>query len=366
MGRSPWVVVPRPLLAGIGLMGIGGLVGLLFADAPVDSGVLLGRLLVAAGLSLGVVLWWDPAGRIVRWLLGAFVVGAAVSAGLGALSATVLISVTDSWRDTIDRAEGLTGNANHLGAVSAIGVCLALGLAATTSNRLKVTAWLALAAVLGAGLLWSGSRSGLVGVAVGSLVVGWRLWTERRRTPVLVVAGAVGVVLLLAVVGVVRVPAVDRLLLRTDTVASTYSVESTEVRLELAQDRIEDADWSSLLVGAGMDNRDTTGGHSGHLEIWVGTGALGIGGWLLVCVTTLAPVAAIARRRGRLDARQAALLVTGAGFLTHLATTFFLEHIWDRYIWLLVALIAVLRPDAPEPIEVADEDEDEDGVRPAS
>lgn len=361
MGRRPTDVVPRALVVGIGLVGLGGAFALLFADAPLDSGVLLGRLLVAAGISLFVVLWWDPPAQTVRWLLGAFVAGATLSAGLGAASATVLLDVTDSWRDVIDRSTGLTGNANHLGAVSAIGICLALGLAATTHARSRAVVWLATAAVMGAGLMWSGSRSGLVGVAFGAAVIAWRLWTERRRAPVLLVVGTFTLVLLLAVAGVVRIPTVDRLLLRTDTVASTYSVESAEVRLELAQERLDGAGSQSLLVGAGMENRSTTGGHSGHLEIWVGLGLLGFAGWVVVCVSTLVPVGAVARRPGRrLGPRDAALLIVGSGFVAHLGTTIFLEHIWDRYIWLLVALVALLRPqsgqvDDPEDPEPAAE-----------
>ena len=353
LGRSPRSLVPPSLLLGLGLLTVGGLFALLFADAPLDSGVLLGRVLVAAGVSLFVLLWWDPPATAVHLLLGAFVAGATVSAGLGALSSTVLIDVTERWRDTIDRATGLTGNANHLGAVTAIGICLALGLAATTKRRVEVVGWLVAAAVLGAGLLWSGSRSGLVGVVFGMAVIGWRLWTERRRTPVLVV--------LLAVVGIVRIPAIDRLLLRTDTVASTYSVESTEVRFELARQRLEDAGPASLLVGSGMENRFTTGGHSGHLEIWVGTGLLGFAGWLVVCASTLAPVATLARRPRPLDGRAAALLVVGAGFTAHMATTLFLEHIWDRYIWLLVALVVVLRPSTGLFGVAPDDDHDDDG-----
>ncbi|OWY63312.1 hypothetical protein B7486_53800, partial [cyanobacterium TDX16] len=218
-------------------------------------------------------------------------------------------------------------------------------LAATSGRRRAEVLWLAAGAVMGAGVLWSGSRSALVGVTVGALVLAARLWCERRRTPILVALCAIGLVVLLAVAGVVRVPAIDRLLLRTDTTASTYAVESTEVRLELAQERIDGAGVDSLLVGAGMENRNTQGGHSGHLEIWVGTGLLGITGWLVVCVGTITQVVRAVRRPERLSAAEAGLLVAGAGFAAHLGSTLFLEHIWDRYIWLLVALVVVLRPE---------------------
>lgn len=345
MGRAPRAVLPPWIVAGLAMVAAGGLFALLFAPHPADSGVLLSRLLVAAALSLFVLLWWDPPARRARWLVGAYVMGATVSAGLGALSATVLEHSTEHWRDAIDRSTGLTGNANHLGAVTCIGMCLALGLAATSRTPRMVAVWLGATAVMGAGVLWSGSRSALIGFAVGALVVLARLWVERRRTPIFVAAGACLVVFLLALFGVVRIPAIDRLLLRTDTTASTYSVESTEARVELARERIDAAGADSLLVGAGMENRTSTGGHSGHLEIWVGTGLVGFAGWLVVCATTLSPVARAVRRGDALDERAALLVVVGAGFAAHVASTLFLEHIWDRYIWLLVALVVVLRPE---------------------
>ena len=364
MGRAPLRTVPRWLVVGVVLLAIGGVVALLFAPLPLDSAVLLGRLLVAAGLACFLLLWWDPPAASARLVLTSYVVGATLSAALGALSATLLLDATDRWRDVIDRSTGLTGNANHLGAVTAIGICLALGLAATTRRRPVAAALLVAVAIMGAAVLWSGSRSALVGVLTGAAVVGARLWVERRRTPLLVVAGAATLVLLLGVVGVVRIPAVDRLLLRTDTTASTYSVESTEVRWELARARVESAGASSLIVGSGMENRDTEGGHSGHLEIWVGTGLLGLSGWVVVCVGTLAVVVRSIRRRGRLTAADAVVITAGAGFAAHLGSTLFLEHIWDRYIWMLVALVVLLRP-ADASVEPEAEPDPEPGAEAA-
>jgi hypothetical protein len=219
---------------------------------------------------------------------------------------------------------------------------MALALAATGRRPRWQAVWSVCAVLQGAGLLWSGSRSALAGALAGAVVVAARLWVERRRTP-LVVAGAAGaLLLLLAVTGVIRVPALDRLLLRTDTTASTYSVASTEARFELAEERLENAGWDSLLVGAGMENRNTEGGHSGHLEVWVGTGLLGFAGWVVVTAGVLVVVARAVLRRGELTTQEVVVLVAGAGYAAHVASSVFLEHIWDRYIWLLVGLVVVV------------------------
>jgi hypothetical protein len=178
---------------------------------------------------------------------------------------------------------------------------------------------------------------------------------------VIAAAGAM-IVLALGVAGVVRVPALDRLLLRTDTPQSTYSVQSTEQRFDLVRGRLDRAGSGSLLWGSGMENAFSTGGHSGYLEIWLGTGLVGFAGWITVCATTLAPVGRAAWRRA-LGLRSTVLVAVGAGFIAHLGSTFFLEHIWDRYIWLLVALVVVLRhpqedeeTDSPVPAEGPDEE----------
>lgn len=345
LGRSPRELLSRPLLVGIGLMAAGGALGLIAADAPFDSAVLLGRLLGAATVSLVVISWWDPPAAAVRCLLGAFTVGAAVSAQLGVLGAGVPVSSTEPWRDGIERATGLTGNANHLGAISAIGFGLALGLCVTAPPRsAKARAgWLVAAAVLAGGVVWSGSRSGLIGVIGGGSVIVLYLLRQGRWRPVAAVAAAGAAIFLVAAIGIVRLPVVDRLLLRTDTVASTYAVESTDRRLDLARERLERAGPGSLLWGSGMENSLRAGGHSGYLEIWVGTGLLGITGWITVCAVTIAPVVRRAWRRRPLTGADAVVLAAGAGFLAHLASTLFLEHIWDRYIWLLVAVVAVIR-----------------------
>lgn len=347
LGRDPRRLLRRPLVVGLALLAAGGCVALAFAAQPLSSGVLLGRVLAAAAVSLVVLLWWDPPTPVVRRLLVAFLVGACLSAALGVLGAVwTTTTATGGFRDVIDRATGLTGNANHLGAVSAIAFGIALALAAT-SRRLPAALALGAAAINVAGVLWSGSRSGLVGLVGGAALVVVSLAAQRRWRPLVVTGGAGLAVFLLALSGLVRVPALDRLLLRTDTRPSTYAVESTDVRLDLARDRLADPGPHSLLVGSGMLNRFSTGGHSGYLEIWVGTGLVGFAGWLTVCATTLAPVGRLARRRGPPSPRQAALLAVGCGFVAHLSSTLFLEHIWDRYIWLLIALVAVLREDEP-------------------
>src|SRR5690606_22103447 len=135
---------------------------------------------------------------------------------------------------------------------------------------------------------------------------------------------------------------IDRLLLRTDTAASQFAETSTDARFSLAQDRLDQAGDHALIVGDGMVNRSTTGPHSGHLEIWVGLGAIGLAGWLLVALSTVRPAFRLTWARRRLSGHDLVLYAVTLTFVAHMVLASFLEHIWTRYIWLLVGLSAVL------------------------
>jgi O-antigen ligase len=159
----------------------------------------------------------------------------------------------------------------------------------------------------------------------------------------LVLAGLAGaMVLVLLALTVVRVPAIDRLLLRTDTESSAFSVDSTRTRSDLIIERLERPGYWSLAVGSGMERRSLNASHNTHLEFWVGTGIIGFAGWLVIVGSTLLPGARLARRRGHLSDGEVALLALGAAFVAYVVVAFFAEFAWDRFIWLLVSLIAYL------------------------
>ena len=167
------------------------------------------------------------------------------------------------------------------------------------------------------------------------------------------VAGAALLVFVLGVASLVRVPVIDRVLLRTDTAESRFVQVSTDARFNLASDRLDEVGTHGLVVGDGMVNRSTTGPHSGHLEIWAGLGALGLLGWLLIALSTVRPAFWLSWSRRRLSGHDLMLYAVALTFAAHLVLAVFLEHIWTRYIWLLVGLSAVLASPDDDPDDPA-------------
>ena len=79
-------------------------------------------------------------------------------------------------------------------------------------------------------------------------------------------------------------------------------------------------------------------------------GLLGFAGWVLIALSTIRPALSLTWSRDRLAGRALALYAVALTFVAHLVLASFLEHIWTRYIWLLVGLSAVLaaRGSGPE------------------
>ncbi len=347
-GRSPRRLVPRLLAIGALLVALGSVVSLGFSSHPLDSAILHGRLLITMVMGWVIVAWWDPDWREVRRLLHVFIAGAALSAALGAFSAVTHLSFAASWRDVAnqtDRATGLTGNANHLGVFCALALVMACVLAA--HERRWGPYALAIVPLL-AGMLWSGSRSGVVAVVVALMFLAVHVVRMGKGRWVAAVGAAVLLVFALGFASLVRVPVIDRVLLRTDTAESRFSQQSTDARVSLARERLDEAGTHGLLVGDGMVNRSTTGPHSGHLEIWVGLGVAGLIGWLLIAISTIRPAFRLTWSGRRLARRDLVLYAVTLTFVAHIVLASFLEHIWTRYIWLLVGLSAVLASPADD------------------
>ena len=351
-GRRPDRLAPRLLVLGAALLALGAVVSLGFSGTPLDSGVLHGRLLVTMVMCWVTIAWWDPDWRAVHRLLVAFIAGAALSGGLGAFSAITRFGFAEPWRDVAnqtDRATGLAGNANHLGVYCALALVMACVLAAHERRWWPY----ALAIVpLVAGILWCGSRSGMVAVVVAMMFLAVHVVRMGKGRWVAAIAGAALLVFVLGVASLVRVPVIDRVLLRTDTAESRFSQVSTDARLNLAHERLDEVGTHGLIVGDGMVNRSTTGPHSGHLEIWVGLGLIGLAGWALIALSTVWPAFRLTWSKRRLAGHDLALYAVALTFVSHMVLASFLEHIWTRYIWLLVGLSAVLA--SPYPAEEED------------
>ncbi len=132
------------------------------------------------------------------------------------------------------------------------------------------------------------------------------------------------------------------------------SAESTILRYQNATRGLEQRGWSSLATGSGLRDDTASKLHDGHLEIWVGLGLVGMIGWILLCAGMIEAGVRYAGRAGPLRAREIAIPALGSAFIANVAVTLFVDTIWNRYIWLLVALTVTLliRPngiDEPAP-----------------
>jgi hypothetical protein len=350
--------ISRRLAAGVGLMALGGLIGLLTAGQGAHSAGLLARLVGVALLAFWVVWRWNPGTGQARHALGLYVLVAAVSAGAGVLAAITEIDQLSSLQNGVGRAQGFGGNANLFGAITAVALAVAAVLCATAGSARSRWRWAVLGAVLAAGIAWSGSRSAVVGAVAGVAPLG--IYLIRGRSTKALLAGVVvaAVVVGLGLAGVVRVPVVDRFLLRTDTAASERSAESNDVRMGQVTRGLEERGVHSLLTGSGLRDDNPTALHNAHLEVWLGLGLMGLVGWGLVIVTTSAPAAALVRARGAgVGVGRAPLLAASSGFIAYAVCALFVDNVWNRYIWLLVALVALLgRAQAATPLPSPAED----------
>jgi hypothetical protein len=363
--------VPRGFVLGVGLLAAGLVVGLPFAGTLGASALVDLRLAVVVALTAWAVVRVAPSGEEVVRLLTTFTVVGGASGVLSALGAAAGIpflgafafdgravgvalssdSLLDAVRGT-DAATALNHNPNLFGAIAAVGavIGLVLLLDATDANR----RWLLGAASAGLvlGVLFSGSRSALIAMAIGLVPSVWRLARRLSRQIALLAGAGLALLLIVGLLGVVRLPSVDRLLLRDDTTASARTAESTLDRYQSSSRGIEERGWHSFVTGSGLRNEPSAALHDGHLEIWLGLGMLGLVGWIVICGWTVRPAVLLVAVRGALDRRQLALLAVGSGFIANVAVMFFVDTVWNRYIWLLVALVLTLqlRPDGARPI----------------
>lgn len=368
--RPPAQPVPWLLRNGIVLMALGGAIGLVFADERTTSAKLYLTLLAVMLLAFVAVVRVAPTGREVRRFLIAFVI---VGAGSGLISAvgdvtgfplldrstfggraiglTVLqYPLIDYLRGSTAESLSLATNPNLFGGVSAVGGALAIILLVEATSW-RVRAILGAAAIgLTLGVLFSGSRSALLALMIGGVPAVWRLVSRGLGRQVVVGAAIIGVLLVISLFSTVRAPSVDRLLLRSNSAEAERSAESTILRYQNATRGIQDRGWSSLATGSGLRDNPATKLHDGHLEIWVGLGLIGMVGWILLCTGMIESGVRYAGRAGPLDAREVALLALGSAFAANVAVTLFIDTVWNRYIWLLVALTLTLliRPNGVE------------------
>lgn len=317
--RSPSVPAAfRPVIGGMALLGTAALLGAAFGREPSASVVSSASFaFTTLGPLVAVALWW-PTLPELRSFFGLFLAGAVCSSAYA-----VVIGPTVAGRRL-----GLASHPNSLGLACVLGTGVALGFALARRGRPRLGPS-ACAGILAVGLLASGSRAALLGMA--AMVPAVALVSSRRR--VALATAAVAVLTVGAVVlGTARAP-VHQALGRIGGDRSTSESDAQRLdQLAGSLDRVKD----NPLTGVGL--QEAQAAHSVYLQAVVAAGPLGLVGLVLAIGGVL-----VATRRGIASGRTAgtkdgALMagVTGA-YIGYLVAGTFQNSLSDRTLWLFVA-----------------------------
>jgi O-antigen ligase len=312
-----------PVLGLILLVVAGGLIGSFSAGDQALSLAELGRF-AASSMVVVLLFWlWAPRRRsleLVSWVL---VFGATVNAVLSLF-----------LEKMGGRAMGLSTHPNHLALACCLAIGITLGLILSAPSRTQRFVLTVCLAALGAAVIVSGSRAGLAGVVV---TIGTFLIVTRRWKLIAVGALAVGLVAMAVYFNLFAVGdsnAVNRI--RGDR--SSY--EADQARLQMAHDTV-DAIRLNPFTGSGFESAKSA--HSIYLQLWASAGFLGIlfaGGLILLAFKTLKE----AVKRGDLLAM--GLASSYAGYLVVGVVS---NILWDRYVWVHLAVLVSLIATQEEP-----------------
>ncbi|MGH2561661.1 MAG: oligosaccharide flippase family protein, partial [Thermomicrobiales bacterium] len=325
----------RWLVGGALLIVVGGLLGSMFAANPSASLAQLIRFSIASILVPILFAFWSPSVVELRRIAWLWVCSVTVSA---------LVAILEMGNFYHGRADGLTNHPNHLAltCVMATGPAIALTLLSRGLGR-----WIGVGCglTLAAGLLISGSRAGLAGI--GMTLIAMAAFTKRAE----IAAGIAAAFFAgtgLIVTGVVNLPAgnaLARLFGSEDRTVVQGVFASDEMRQDQFQQGL-DRVLANPFTGVGFE--DALASHDIYLQLWSSAGVLGLAGILTIAVVLLNVPARTLLARGALATPPPMMLLLGFGasFFGYLVTGLFHNALWDRYLWLTPALIAVLTPHA--------------------
>ncbi|HEY7873743.1 MAG TPA: O-antigen ligase family protein [Actinomycetota bacterium] len=324
--RNSWAIA-----GAAGVITLGGLIGTFFSDDSTESLLGAARFVGASILIALLFARWQPDRRSLRTLAWATVLGTTVNALIGILFI----------RTYYGRAQGLSFQSNHLGIACLLAAGAALALAVSSGN---VRRWSAIGCglVLSGGVVVSGSRAALVGLAflgVAALVV-----SRDRRLIRLAAVGTVGVAVALQA-GLIQLPdenAISRLL---------DPESSTVVFADTVRDTLRDQSVARIkqypLTGTGFE--DALEAHSLYIQTWATAGVVGLFGVAWLAVIGLRML----RWSYRKDRFVSALAVTYVAFMVCAIES---NNMWDRFIWLHLILVAAATDHAMAVAAVSDEE----------
>jgi O-antigen ligase len=307
--------------------------------------------LVYAGLGLTLVLGTILERRHVRWLMLAFVFGAALSVLWGAAKGGLSVKAGGGEVANADgRFQGGAGDPNYLAAVLVPAIMLAGGLAVWRSVSRRTLLALA-TAIIAVGLAATQSRGGLIG-AVICAAVALVIWRGRRG----LILALIGLAALATVSFFVANPAAWARIQESNQGSGRVDIWKVAWRVVhdhplggvgLAQFPQVSPHYT-LQPGAlryvGLIVEKHIVVHNLYLQLWVETGIVGLLLFVSVIVASLTAAVRAARRfdlQG--DTEMSALTRAGAlALIGMLTASAFLSNLEAGQLWVLLALGPVL------------------------
>lgn len=325
VSKRRWRPLPPGFTLGTGLVVAGGVIGTLFAIRPGASLAHLLPFALAATVPVFVVRMWAPSVAMLRRYAWCWVCGAVVSGAIGLLSTG---GVTG-------RPEGLTPHPNHLALTCGLAGGIALALWMSDEGWRRSVA-LAMFGILALTVVRAGSRAALLGLLVSAVVV---VVATRRLQPagerigrgvlaLLALSVVTGGLLATGAVHVGEQNAVHRLL--GDQSAQASDAERLSL-LEKNVHRIGDRP----LTGNGFE--DARQAHNIYVQVWAAAGIPGLVGFVMLIASVVREGARTLAGPDRRSKYVASAFL--AGYIGYLVAGLAQNVLWDRYVWLHVAVI---------------------------
>jgi hypothetical protein len=322
-----------PVLLGMLLATMGGISGALVGPNASEAMAGLLRLVVGIGLPLLVIVRWRPNERERATILAAYVAGASVSVLYGLVGP----------RSPNGRVVGLAFHPNDLGLICVMALPMTFRLWVTGRTALTRALAACGAAVLVVGVLASGSRGALLGMAVIAVVMLSRVTgTIWSAAPLAVIIGTVIVALALTLTANDSESALAR---ARGTATTAKSDQDHRKNLTEGTHRIAQAP----ITGTGFTQDNAKSIHNPLLQFVASAGLLGGAGYVLITGPLLAPALGALSRTSRYRSPAPVLFDTWVLSLVQLGyvvTALFAFQVWFRSITLPVALLASLLLDA--------------------
>ncbi|MGI8486305.1 MAG: O-antigen ligase family protein [Thermomicrobiales bacterium] len=320
-----------PILRGSLVLLAGAFVATLFSAESVVSLMRFLKLATAVFLIPLIIGLLNPKLSTMRALIVGWIASATISSLYGIVVGPGEISPT--------RINGLATHPNNLAlcCVLAFGPALVLTMMGTISSRVLSGAC---SVILAFGVVLSGSRAGLLGLVVVLVIL---LFMIDKKDVVKYVVIATVVVYALFSLGILKMDdnnALDRLFSQSNSASVT---ESDSGRLEKLNNS-----WQQILdrpfLGVGL--QEARGGHNVYVQLLSSSGILGLLGFLTIAWNSMKPLwtslrSTISTRESDYSTRLflIGLVSSYVGLIVADAVS---NALWERFVWLLPALIAVL------------------------